>query len=370
MFDLGMKMSSLDKNIEELEARGALTMQLLLLVIMGMFLSLHIALSFAWGGLISILSGERWISVSLLYLQSWEFSRFSVGVPFVVFSSAFILIYVASRNARPYDIGEQVYRIIERDFAHGKDFQLEEALPSHWISTSMNQLAKKAKIKIPRLFCCSLPIYNAFAISGRNGDNAIVLFAPMLAPPLIQLKDAVIAHELGHIINKDSKRTHFVLCAINAFGLLFKAGQNFYQVKTRECIIDRKTNEPFFISILNAILFFVLGLLMMVVGWIPWSWAQGILWWRRYTAEYLADAVGGKLLDDHKMMSDMLIVLHVMFHGTSEDGKVLSVRDDGVTFKVDEHPADIGRVRRLLPDFKGDWEAAARDVMRRRRISC
>lgn len=363
-------MNSLDKNIEELSARGTLTMQLLLLVTMGMFLSLHVALSFAWGGLMSILSGEKWIPTSLLYLQSWEFSRFSVGVPFVVFSIAFILIYVASRNARPCDIGEEIYRIIKNEFAHGRDFQFGEAPPSHWISTAMNKLVSKAKIKVPRLFCCSLPIYNAFAMSGRNGDNAIVLFAPMLAPPLVQLKDAVIAHELGHIINKDSQRTHFVLCAINAFGLLFKTGQKFYQVKTRECLIDRKSNEPFFISLLNAVLFFVLGLLMMVVGWIPWSWAQGILWWRRYTAEYLADAVGGKLLDDHKMMSDMLIVLHFVFHGVSEHGKVLSVRDDGVTFKVDEHPADIGRVRRLLPNFNGDWDLAFHEVIRRRGISC
>ena len=308
-------MNSLDKNIEELRARGTLTMQLLLLVTMGMFLSLHVALSFAWGGLMSILSGEQWIPTSLLYLQSWEFSRFSVGVPFAVFSIAFILIYVASRSARPYDIGEEVCRIIENEFAYGKEFQFGEAPPSHWISTAMNKLVSKAKIKAPRLFCCSLPIYNAF-------------------------------------------------------GLLLKTGQKFYQVKTRECLIDRKSNEPFFISLLNAVLFFVLGLLMMVIGWIPWSWAQGILWWRRYTAEYLADAVGGKLLDDHKMMSDMLIVLHFVFHGTSEHGKILSVRDDGVTFKVDEHPADIGRVRRLLPDFNGDWDLAFREVIRRRGISC
>ena len=53
----------------------------------------------------------------------------------------------------------------------------------------------------------------------------------------------------------------------------------------------RKEDEPMFIAIISAGIFLILGIGLMLVGFIPLSWAKGLMWWRDYTAEYMADAV-------------------------------------------------------------------------------
>lgn len=348
-------MSSLDKNIEELEARGALTMQLLLLVIMGMFLSLHVALSFAWGGLISILSGERWISASVLYLQSWEFSRLSVGVPFVVFSIAFVKELWMWRSN---DIRESVLSGMAK-FARGRKFSWRELGPGDYPYQCMLQIARRAKIDIPRMFWCSLDVDNAFTISTKKED-AIVVFDKVIRDPILMpFAEATIAHEIGHIVNKDVKRDVLLGLLISIFCAIFVKGQECYHLRTRECLIMRKQDEPMFIAIISAGIFLILGIGLMLVGFIPLSWAKGLMWWRDYTAEYMADAVGAKLIADPMLMPDGMILSHVLMQGFENKHDFMDV-----------HPPDVGRVRRFMPDFNGNWEAAARDVMRRRRISC
>lgn len=346
----------LDKNIEELKARGALTMQLLLLVIMGMFLSLHVVLSFAVGGMLSLLSDEEWISTSLLYLQSWEFSRISVGIPFVVLS--ILLLRKCLKHVWPDDIREVVLSSM-RQFAQGRRFAWRELGAADSLYRHMLQMAKNAGINTPRMFWCSIDIDNAFTISTRNEDAIVVFEKAMHHPLLAPFAEATIAHEIGHIISRDCKRDVFLSDTIDVLRSVFIKGLEFYCLRTKECLINRNPDVPMYIAITSAGFFLILGVTMMLIGIIPWSWAKSLSWWRAYTAEYMADGLGAKLLSDPMLMPDGMILSHVLMQG------FLNVHDC-----TDVHPPDVGRVRRFMPNFNGDWELAAQDVVRRRRLSC
>ena len=346
---------NLDENVEDLKARMAFTMQLLLLVIMGMFLSLHVVLSFAVGGALSALSDEEWVPTSLLFLQSWEFSRISVGVPFVVLTITLVRKW---KKRRFGDIRQEAIACMAED-AKGREFKWRELGPEDLLYRSMVHMAQKANIDIPRMFWCSLYIDNAFTFSTKEGTAMVIYDKVVRHPWLKPFASATVAHEIGHIVNKDSKTDMILDLVVDTFGFMFIKGVEFYHKRTRECLIMRSSDTPIYIAVIKAGLFLILGIVMILIGFVPWSWAKGLLWWKGYTAEYMADGIGAKLLSDPMLMPDGQIMSHYI---------VLNEYEDDEHDCTDVHPPDVGRVRRFMPNFKGNWASAAQDVISRRRL--
>jgi Zn-dependent protease with chaperone function len=303
--------------------------------------------------MLSALSDAEWIPISLHYLRSWEFSRISVGIPFVVLTIAIVWQY---KKWRFNDIRQEAIARMARE-AGGQEFTWNELGAGDYLYRSMVQMARQANINTPRMFWCSLDIDNAFTFSTKK-ENAIVIFDKVVRDPMLApFATATVAHEIGHIVNKDCKTDWILDLIVDTFGFAFVKGNEFYRKRTRECLIFRSSDTPIYIAILNAGLFLALGVIMMLVGFIPWSCAKGLLWWKSYTAEYMADGIGAKLLSDPMLMPDGMIMSHIRMQGS------LNLHNC-----MDVHPPDVGRVRRFMPQFNGDWKAACRDVIQRRRL--
>lgn len=73
----------------------------------------------------------------------------------------------------------------------------------HYIEVMVRDLAKKDKLDLPKLYFVDTPIPNAFA-TGRSAKHGVVAVTRGITEILThdELK-AVLAHELGHIKNKD-----------------------------------------------------------------------------------------------------------------------------------------------------------------------
>ena len=123
---------NLKKNLEELQALNLLLMQLMILMVFGMFLVFHILLAFTWGGFLALISEVHWVQTSLYYAQSWKFSRFSVGIPFVVVVFLIHQAYIKYREEqakRPDDIAKEI-DVENFKMAHGMDYQFFECPPT------------------------------------------------------------------------------------------------------------------------------------------------------------------------------------------------------------------------------------------------
>jgi heat shock protein HtpX len=83
---------------------------------------------------------------------------------------------------------------------HARELEEKEAPGVHAI---VADLAQRAGIPKPRVFLTDLPVPNAFA-TGRNPNKAVVAVTRGLLQALDERQlRAVIAHELGHIKNRD-----------------------------------------------------------------------------------------------------------------------------------------------------------------------
>ncbi|MFA5750641.1 MAG: M48 family metalloprotease [Candidatus Shapirobacteria bacterium] len=83
---------------------------------------------------------------------------------------------------------------------HAKEITAQE---SPVFAGIVADLAIRAQIPTPKLYLVNLPVPNAFA-TGRNPKHAAVAISPSLLSLLSENEvRAVIAHELGHVLNRD-----------------------------------------------------------------------------------------------------------------------------------------------------------------------
>lgn len=206
------------------------------------------------------------------------------------------------------------------------------------LEATVQDLARRAQVPVPRLYTIPSEQPNAFA-TGRNPQHAAVAVTDGLLqqlPP--EQVESVLAHEFGHIRNRDilvSSIAAMVAGAIAAianllqFSLLFGGD-------------DEDAGPLGWIGLLGTIVFAPLAASLLQLG-------------VSRQREYLADATGAELLGRASPLADALETLERRAQAISLDvnGATASLyivnplRREGIATLFSTHPPLAERVRRL-----------------------
>ncbi len=196
------------------------------------------------------------------------------------------LIISALMNMGSYWFSDKIVLAIYRaKEADEKDFSL-----LHKIVT---RLAEKMKIPKPRIYIAPLPVPNAFA-TGRNKKHAVVCVTPAILQLLNEKElEGVLAHELGHIQNKDILISSIAATLAGAisylaqfayYAMLFSGGRD-----------DNRRGNPFGAIVLIILTPIIATLLHLAIS---------------RSREYLADETGAKTVGDPEGLASALEKLH------------------------------------------------------------
>lgn len=103
----------------------------------------------------------------------------------------------------------------------------QEADPSSDFARMVAELARRAELPMPKVYIIHSPHPNAFA-TGRNPDNAAVAATTGLLDMLSREEvEGVMAHELGHVKNRDTLVMTMVATIAGAISMLANFGMFF-----------------------------------------------------------------------------------------------------------------------------------------------
>ena len=223
------------------------------------------------------------------------------------------------------------------------------------LEATVHDLARRAQVPVPRLYTIPSEQPNAFA-TGRNPQHAAVAVTDGLLqqlPP--EQVESVLAHEFGHIRNRDilvSSIAAMVAGAIAAianllqFSLLFGGD-------------DEDAGPLGWIGLLGTIVFAPLAASLLQLG-------------VSRQREYLADATGAELLGRASPLADALETLERRAQTISLDVNeataslyiVNPLRREGFATLFSTHPPLAERVRRLRALDDRPFRVAAKRIAR------
>lgn len=223
------------------------------------------------------------------------------------------------------------------------------------LEATVQDLARRAQVPVPRLYTIPSEQPNAFA-TGRNPQHAAVAVTDGLLqqlPP--EQVESVLAHEFGHIRNRDilvSSIAAMVAGAIAAianllqFSLLFGGD-------------DEDAGPLGWIGLLGTIVFAPLAASLLQLG-------------VSRQREYLADATGAELLGRASPLADALETLERRAQTISLDVNeataslyiVNPLRREGFATLFSTHPPLAERVRRLRALDDRPFRVAAKRIAR------
>ena len=223
------------------------------------------------------------------------------------------------------------------------------------LEATVQDLARRAQVPVPRLYTIPSEQPNAFA-TGRNPQHAAVAVTDGLLqqlPP--EQVESVLAHEFGHIRNRDilvSSIAAMVAGAIAAianllqFSLLFGGD-------------DEDPGPLGWIGLLGTIVFAPLAASLLQLG-------------VSRQREYLADATGAELLGRASPLADALETLERRAQTISLDVNeatatlyiVNPLRREGFATLFSTHPPLAERVRRLRALDDRPFRVAAKRIAR------
>lgn len=156
------------------------------------------------------------------------------------------------------------------------------------------RLADKMGIPIPKIYLVNLPVPNAFA-TGRNKKHAVVAVTPAILQLLNEKElEGVLAHELGHIQNRDILVSSIAATLAGAisylaqmayFAMLFAGGRG----------RDSNGGNPFGALVLVILTPIIATLLHLAIS---------------RSREFLADETGAKTVGDPEGLASALQKLH------------------------------------------------------------
>jgi Zn-dependent protease with chaperone function len=163
-----------------------------------------------------------------------------------------------------------------------------------WIYDIVHELTQKMGLPMPKLWIIESPMANAFA-TGRNPDHASVVVTTGILD-ILELNElrGVLAHELGHVKNRDiliSTIAATIATAISYIGSMARYAAIFGGSSNDR---DRRSN-PF--AMLLVIIFMPLAAMLLQMA-------------LSRSREYLADETGAEYSDDPLALASALEKLH------------------------------------------------------------
>jgi heat shock protein HtpX len=205
-----------------------------------------------------------------------------------------------------------------------------------WLLMTLRQQAQAVGIRPPRLGIIDRPVLNAFTV-GLNRNTAQIVLGRALLQNLNQDElEAVLAHELAHILNNDMRTLALVQGAVNVLTVL--------PARLASVIIDRmllRQNQPAFAYYL------ILTLTQLCYGWLASIVVTGFSRQR----EFHADRQGARMVGRDKMIA-ALTCLHADTSPSALPGMLVAF---GITGRISEgleqllvtHPSLTERLRAL-----------------------
>lgn len=367
------------KNIDEIGAYSDLLLYAIILTFAAFFVLFHALCAFVVTGFVTGGFAGEWSSVLRSYMTDWNFARWSIGIPLVLFCMRYYSVMRAGKRNGPANIfqrvaaiegyhhpGCTVHEIVELNGDAYLDRLYEETLI----------MCRNADVKMPKLFYVSTAGLNAYTTTAEDGTHGIVLLAELMDAISFGDVKAVVAHEIGHIISHDVAYGKFIGYAIQVMTACWIHGQFLAKIKSEQLMHPPGGRDASPVEWLAGLGAIVLGYVMIVLGGFTNYCGMAIRWLRDRQAEFLADSRGATLLDDEQEFADMIIMLHCASAMRSPtrsfqlnvQANLRSLTFPGEEFgNLDVHPDDIDRVRRIRPSFDGNFKRAYAEIVSKRR---
>jgi heat shock protein HtpX len=164
-----------------------------------------------------------------------------------------------------------------------------------WLLLALRQQAQRVGIPVPRLGIIDRPVLNAFTV-GINRNAALIVIGRGLLENLSQDElEAVLAHEIAHILNDDVRTLALLQGAVNVLTVL--------PARLASLLIDRlllRRGQP------ALAYYLILTLTQVCYGWL----ASMVVTSFSRRREFHADREGARLVGRDKMIA-ALTCLHV-----------------------------------------------------------
>lgn len=161
-----------------------------------------------------------------------------------------------------------------------------------WIYETVENLAKKMNIPVPKLWLINHPMANAFA-TGRNPEHASVAVTTGILS-LLNKKEltGVLAHELSHVKNRDILVSTIAAVLATAIGYIASMLRFSAFTGQRQ---DGRSRNPLFLLFAAILMPFAATLLQLAIS---------------RSREYLADETGAHTCHDPEGLASALEKLH------------------------------------------------------------
>jgi len=205
-----------------------------------------------------------------------------------------------------------------------------------WLLLALRQQAQRVGIRTPRLGIIDRPVLNAFTV-GLNRNTAQIVLGQGLLQNLNQDElEAVLAHEIAHILNDDMRTLALVQGAVNVLTVL--------PARLASLLIDRllfRRGQP------ALAYYLILTLTQLCYGWL----ASMVVTSFSRQREFHADREGARLVGRDKMIA-ALTCLHADIAPSPLPGVLVAF---GITGRFGEgleqllvtHPSLAERLRAL-----------------------
>lgn len=215
-----------------------------------------------------------------------------------------------------------------------KAYRAQELPADHKITRMVSQLASKANLPMPKVYIINQDQPNAFA-TGRNPENAAVAVTRGLVNSMNDNElSGVLAHELGHIANRDILIGTVAATLAGAITYLGYASR--FGMGGR----DNRQSNPLFLLLALILAPLAASLIRMAIS---------------RTREYKADAFGAGVSGNPLYLSSALSRLEnwakqIPLKGNEATSHMFIVhpfRGGGFSRLFSTHPSTVDRIRRL-----------------------
>lgn len=217
---------------------------------------------------------------------------------------------------------------------HANEIETKDEFPQLW--NIVESLSMVARIPVPRIFVINDPSPNAFATGSKLENSAVAVTTGLVEKLNREELEAVIAHEIAHVKNRDVLLTTVSLALVSIVAFLSDMGSR---------IVFSKGSDN-----RNPILMIVALVLLILAPII----AMGIQLGLSRNREYLADAQGAELCRNPQALASALQKITEDDDPIEEISKASAAMYFADPFKkkatslLSTHPPAEERIKRLL----------------------